>query len=236
MLLRTDALGTFMKGFADVVRLPPPKRRPADIVPILEDVVALLQPVAKNRGIAFRLDVRDRLEDIPIDRGQIEQVLVNVLKNAMEAIGRDGTITLRTERNGARKLLVVEDTGPGISPEARAQLFRPFFTTKENGQGLGLTLVREILLQHGFEFSLESARRGRARGSRSRCEGRIRRRPAIRSDSALIVRIARKRVSGVSAVQLRIRQGASVQTLRRRRSAEAATVALVLRSRRQDLS
>ena len=52
--------------------------------------------------------------------------------------------------------MVVEDSGPGIAPEAKDQLFRPFFSTKENGQGLGLTLVQEVLTRHGFPFALES--------------------------------------------------------------------------------
>jgi len=81
---------------------------------------------------------------------------VNVMRNAMEAIGSDGTITLRTGMRGGVPLLVVEDTGPGFSAEVGRHLFSPFYTTKENGQGVGLTVVREILDAHGFEYSLES--------------------------------------------------------------------------------
>ena len=91
-----------------------------------------------------------------LDRAQMEQALVNVCKNALEAIGQDGTITVRLGRKDGRPFLVVEDTGPGLSPEARANLFTPFFSTKDNGQGIGLTLVQEVLSQHRFDFALES--------------------------------------------------------------------------------
>jgi two-component system nitrogen regulation sensor histidine kinase NtrY len=81
---------------------------------------------------------------------------VNILKNAMEAIGRDGVITLRLLSHAtARGVVIIEDTGPGIPDEARVNLFTPFFSTKETGQGIGLTLVQEILTQHQCEYSLE---------------------------------------------------------------------------------
>ena len=95
------------------------------------------------------------LPAVALDRIQMEQVFVNVVKNALEAIGREGTVTFRLGLRGARPFVTVEDTGPGLPPEVRANLFAPFFTTKDNGQGLGLTLVREILDQHRFDYALE---------------------------------------------------------------------------------
>jgi signal transduction histidine kinase len=104
-----------------------------------------------------------------LDRNQIEQVLVNVLKNAMEAIGEDGRITLRVgwrkaEEPGkrSRPYLSIADSGPGIPEEVQPLLFTPFFTTKKDGRGLGLTLVREILTQHGFAFHLGPGKAGGA--------------------------------------------------------------------------
>ena len=91
-----------------------------------------------------------------MDRGQMEQVFVNIVRNAVEAIREDGLITIRIARKEGRPFAVVEDTGDGISPQVRASLFTPFFSTKENGQGIGLTLVQEVLTRHGFWFSLES--------------------------------------------------------------------------------
>ena len=77
-----------------------------------------------------------------------------MMKNAMEAIGSDGTITIKSGNGEENHCLVIEDTGSGISEEARKNLFTPFFSTKDYGQGIGLTLVHEILNRHNFEFSL----------------------------------------------------------------------------------
>jgi signal transduction histidine kinase len=87
----------------------------------------------------------------------MEQVLLNILKNAMEAIGMDGTITLRVGRDTeGRCSVTVRDSGVGIPSELREHLFTPFFSTKENGQGIGLTVVQEILLAHDCDFALDS--------------------------------------------------------------------------------
>ena len=71
-------------------------------------------------------------------------------------MGTDGVITVRTCRVDGRPAVIFEDTGPGLSAEVRQNLFTPFFSTKEGGQGIGLTLVQEILAQHRFQYSLDS--------------------------------------------------------------------------------
>ena len=156
VIARTEHLNAFMRGFADVVRLPAPRREPCDLRELLEGIALLLRPELLERRIAWAWAEAEPLPPIALDRAQMEQALVNVGRNAMEAIGRDGTITLRLGRTGGRSFLIVEDTGPGLSPEARANLFTPFFSTKENGQGIGLTLVQEVLSEHRFDFALES--------------------------------------------------------------------------------
>ena len=92
---------------------------------------------------------------VPLDRGQMEQALLNVLQNAVEAIDGAGTITVRLTTSRGRPTLMIEDTGPGIAPEAQTNLFTPFFSTKPRGQGIGLTLVQEVLSGHGFDYALE---------------------------------------------------------------------------------
>src|SRR6185436_2596039 len=82
----------------------------------------------------------------------------NVLRNAIEATGRDGEIAVSL-RDGA---LAIADSGPGIAESVRENLFTPFFTTKRDGRGLGLTIVQEILASHGLAFSLENGDRGGA--------------------------------------------------------------------------
>ena len=85
----------------------------------------------------------------------MEQALLNVLKNAVEAIEGEGTITLRVKSGVGPTTLTVEDTGAGITAEAQSNLFTPFFSTKPQGEGIGLTLVQEILAGHGFHYALE---------------------------------------------------------------------------------
>lgn len=160
-IARTRSLSAFVGGFADVVRLPPPRRQPADLADVLRGVVGVLREEALRRRIVWQWEVTEA-PVVLIDRAQLEQALLNILKNALEATGEDGTVELRVSVDHGRAVLAVRDGGSGIPEAAREQLFTPFFTTKENGQGIGLTLVREILMAHGLQFSLENAPGGGA--------------------------------------------------------------------------
>lgn len=152
---RTDQLGAFMRGFADVVRLPPPRPQPTDLRQLIEGVEVLTRADRERRRIAWAWDVERPLPPVRLDAAQMEQVFLNVVKNAVEAIGEEGVITIRMGVLEYRPFMTVEDTGCGIDPQVRANLFAPFFTTKENGQGVGLTLVQEILAAHHFDFTLD---------------------------------------------------------------------------------
>jgi nitrogen fixation/metabolism regulation signal transduction histidine kinase len=153
---RTDRLNAFMRGFADVVRLPDPKLAPCDLAPVLEHILDLMRATATDRGVAFVRELASDVPPVPLDRVQMEQVFVNVVKNAVEAAGPGGVVTVRLDAADGVVRAVVEDSGPGISPDVADRLFTPFFTTKQEGQGIGLTVVQEVLTRHGFTFSLES--------------------------------------------------------------------------------
>jgi nitrogen fixation/metabolism regulation signal transduction histidine kinase len=154
---RIDSLNRFMSGFADVVRLPPPHLIDTTLASVIEPIAALLGPEISQRGIALRLDL-DRDGHVRIDPHQIEQVVLNVLRNAMESIGNGGAIDV-TWRDG---LLSVRDNGRGIDPRNENEIFTPFFTTKRDGRGLGLTIVQEILTNHRARFSLQNRAEGGA--------------------------------------------------------------------------
>jgi nitrogen fixation/metabolism regulation signal transduction histidine kinase len=153
---RTDHLNAFMRNFADVFRLAPPNLQPCDVEKLVEDVMSLFKAECARRRIDLRFEIEAKPGLAQMDRSQMEQVLVNVLKNAIEAIGENGQITIRIGKQAGKNFVVIEDSGCGISPAARANLFTPFFSTKGDGQGIGLTVAQEILDAHGFEFSLES--------------------------------------------------------------------------------
>jgi two-component system nitrogen regulation sensor histidine kinase NtrY len=153
---RTNQLDAFMRGFADVIRLPRPVLQPCDVVDVARAVAALMKVRSEDRAVTWRWELEEPVPSVPMDRAQMEQVFLNLAKNALEAIGHGGTITVRTCRKEGRPAIVFEDSGPGLSSEARQNLFTPFFSTKEHGQGIGLTLVQEILSQHRFHYSLDS--------------------------------------------------------------------------------
>lgn len=154
VILRTDQLNAFMSAFADVVRIPAPKLAPCDVRAMLEGLVQFFRADAERRGIEIDFRAEGEMPLVEMDRIQMEQVFVNVLKNALEAIGEKGTVTVRSGMGKHRAFVAIEDSGTELTPAVAEQLFTPFFTTKENGQGLGLTIVREILGRHGFDFSL----------------------------------------------------------------------------------
>jgi two-component system, NtrC family, nitrogen regulation sensor histidine kinase NtrY len=156
VISRTEQLGSLMRSFADVVRLPPPQLRPTDPEELLARVAVLLRAECERRRVAWTRVLEAPPGPIALDPVQMEQVFVNIAKNALEAIGQDGTVTVRLGRRGERPFVAIEDTGPGIPPEARAHLFTPFFTTKETGQGIGLMLIQQILDQHHFDYTLDS--------------------------------------------------------------------------------
>ncbi|MBC3786650.1 sensor histidine kinase [Spirosoma utsteinense] len=149
---RNDRLNRFMRRFADVVRLPTPNPAPADITELVRNVARLMQPQADGRRISLQVTIPDEPVVWSIDMGQLEQVLVNVVKNALEACGPGHTVELVV----TGRQLVVRNDGPAIPDTVSANLFDPFFSTKADGQGIGLTLTREILLNHGLTFWLRS--------------------------------------------------------------------------------
>ncbi len=184
---RNRQLNVFMRNFADVVRLPEPQRERVDLSKVLPQIVSLFQAQAQQQNTRFRVgylsgkalelpllksEVGERNSEFGIrnseimpasqfisaDSGQMEQVLVNVVKNALESIGADGEIQLfLTERP---RQIIIADNGPGLNKEAAEGIFTPFFTSKPNGQGIGLTLVREILTNHDYQFSLSTGTDG----------------------------------------------------------------------------
>ena len=161
-IARLESLRSFTNGFAEVVRLPPPEPRPVDLRQLLDELLILLRPELERRRIDARWERAETVGPIVMDRNQMERVLVNGLKNALEAIGEDGRITLSLTWEGGRAVLAIADSGPGLPADVEPHLFTPFFSTKKDGRGLGLTLVREILVEHRFDFSLAPGRAGGA--------------------------------------------------------------------------
>ena len=152
---RNEHLNKFMRNFADIVRIPQPVKTRSDLHELLKTVQLLISSQIRDKEIKWKWELSGNDLIVDLDIHQIEQVLVNILKNAVEAITNKGEIIIQTEQQPKRRLLILNN-GEKISEETQQKLFTPFFSTKTGGQGLGLTLIREILLNHGFNFSLHT--------------------------------------------------------------------------------
>ena len=156
---RNSQLNHFMSNFADVVRLPNPNKVEQNINNLIVSVKTLFKNETDKRNINWNLQLVEAPVIIDLDISLFEQVLVNIIKNAIEAIDRDGEISIISLLEPDPRL-IIKDNGCGINTEIQKNLFLPFYSTKKNGQGIGLTLIREILVMHGFYFSLESTQEG----------------------------------------------------------------------------
>ena len=152
---RNEHLNKFMSNFADIVRIPQPVKTSSDLHELLKTVQLLISSQLRDKKVNWKWDLTENEIIVDLDIHQIEQVLVNILKNAVEAIADTGQIIIQT-RHRPKKRVLIMNNGEKISEEIQQKLFTPFFSTKAGGQGLGLTLIREILLNHGFNFSLHT--------------------------------------------------------------------------------
>jgi len=155
---RNQNLNHFMRNFADLVKLPEANRKQTDLNQLINTVVELMQLKAQEHRVELLFIPSVDPFYIIADISQMEQALINIVKNAIEAIEHNGVVTFLTDPQSRQ--LVITDDGKGISSEQNMQLFTPFYSTKKDGQGIGLTLVREIMLNHGFEFSLKTIAAG----------------------------------------------------------------------------
>jgi len=152
---RSNNLCRLVSAFADIVRLPPPQLAPVSLNTIVQNTVNLMQGNFANTGVNCVMQLYPVSPVIHADSVQMEQALINILKNALEAsMNSKGEVTVIT--TGQPASLIIRDTGCGIPDELRSKVFTPFFTTKPQGQGIGLMLVCEILLNHKFTFDLKS--------------------------------------------------------------------------------
>ncbi|VFM95009.1 MAG: Tetratricopeptide repeat-containing protein [Candidatus Kentron sp. G] len=129
-----------------------PRREPLALDAVVADVFSLFDQQLKSRGIRVEQKITEDLPPVFMDRVQLEQVFINLISNARDALEQSGRgekiITVRAEARGAALEAVFADTGAGIAPENAPRVFEPFFTTKEKGVGLGLHIVQEILREY----------------------------------------------------------------------------------------
>ncbi len=167
VLEEVDRLRRIVDEFSRFARMPSPRLEPTDLEEVVRGAAALWAPSVPDvvlsieidgalRGAAAAGEAGRALPRVRADREQVTQVLVNLLKNAGEATGGKGTVTLRLRSLAEARAveLSVSDSGPGIPESAREQLFLPYFTTKAEGSGLGLAICHRIIGDHGGSIAL----------------------------------------------------------------------------------
>lgn len=154
-------MSRFIGDFANVVKIPSPRLRPIPLNDCVIHSIYFMRNMCSERNITLDTSLADKAPFVQADITLFEQVMLNIIKNSIESIGENGKIVVETVASPAR--IVITDNGAGITPEDRERLFSPFFSTKANGQGLGLMFVREILSKHNCRFSLLTGNDGLTR-------------------------------------------------------------------------
>ena len=151
---RSFSMSRFITNFADVVKIPEPQLEEVSLNERVISCKRFMENVCQSRDINLQMDLCKENPTVNIDTSLFEQVLINIIKNSAESIGEKGCITIRT--SASPLMLEIGDTGQGISKETETMLFTPFFSTKPNGQGIGLIFIREVLMKHNCNFSLRT--------------------------------------------------------------------------------
>jgi two-component system, sporulation sensor kinase E len=142
--------------FLQAVRPTPLRLQMVSLNEVVRATLELLRPELENRDLTVHEKLARGLPLAPLDAAQIKQVLVNLIKNAMQAMTKGGILTVQTGQGGDGVWVSLSDTGGGIPAEKINRLFEPFYTTREKGTGLGLMIVQRIVREHGGRIEVES--------------------------------------------------------------------------------
>lgn len=155
---RSEGLLQFAKSYRLINRVDSPDFKEVLLIDLFEDVYQLLEPTMLQKGIDMDIIIKDRRLSVQADRNLIEQVLINLLLNAMEAVnGRSVPyISISAQTQDGRTQIQVADNGKGMATEIQEQIFTPFFTTRKMGSGVGLTLSKQIMLVHNGNITVDS--------------------------------------------------------------------------------
>jgi two-component system sensor histidine kinase AtoS len=158
IIREVDGLNRIVSELLDLVRTQPLHPVPTDINRLIEETLLLARDSGSNSRIVFRFAWAADLPQVALDRGQIKQVLLNIIVNAIQAISGRGEISIGTARLGQHGVSIcVADSGCGIPANVRERIFDPFFSTKPSGTGLGMAIARRIIESHYGSIEIESS-------------------------------------------------------------------------------
>jgi signal transduction histidine kinase len=140
----------------EFVRRPPAQKHPGQMSAVVDEALELFQDAFKEHNIQVRRVEETPLPAVNFDPKQIHRVLINLLKNALEAMDQGGEITITSRVRENKVEISLADTGQGLAPEVAANIFQPYFTTKAKGTGLGLAISQGIIQEHGGTILVDS--------------------------------------------------------------------------------
>ncbi|HUJ71993.1 MAG TPA: ATP-binding protein [Verrucomicrobiae bacterium] len=149
-------LDQIINQFLRAIRPTQPELQPTTVNDVIGETLALMEQEIGDRDILVERELAEGLPRILLDRAQLKQAFYNIIKNALQAMRSGGILRIRTEADDTHVAISFIDSGHGIAPEQIGRLFEPYFTTKQNGTGLGLMIVQRIVREHGGTIEVES--------------------------------------------------------------------------------
>jgi two-component system sensor histidine kinase HydH len=151
-----DRLNRVVTDLVDIARPATASYRPEPVGPVVARAVSLFAAAADTASVQLQYDAAPEPLVVRGSSDRLYQTLVNLIRNAMQAVGESGTVTVRSRRHGDTVVLEIEDSGPGVPPDMLPKIFSPFVTMKPDGAGLGLAIARRIVEEHGGTISVEN--------------------------------------------------------------------------------
>lgn len=156
LLAQIERLENLVRDLLTYARPRPLSRQPVELHHLLDRVVRIVKEEVTGEAIQWRYSYTEDFEKILADPQQLEQVFLNLIQNAVQAMENGGCLTIRTRRLDQHAEIAFQDTGQGIKAADMERIFQPFFTTRHRGSGLGLAIVRKIVERHGGDIQMES--------------------------------------------------------------------------------
>jgi signal transduction histidine kinase len=147
-------LNNVLTEFLQFARTPRPDRRPCNLKEVVDFIKVLCSKEANRHGVTIETSFQEDLSELELDAAQIQQALLNIVLNGIQAMPSGGRLTLRVEESAGALNVWIRDEGEGIPQENRSRIFDPFYTTKERGTGLGMAIAHNLIQGHGGDIRI----------------------------------------------------------------------------------
>jgi nitrogen fixation/metabolism regulation signal transduction histidine kinase len=156
LLAEINNLKQIISRFSEFSKMPQPRLQPITVNDLVQGLRKLFQPQLDSSGIECRSELTASNEPIAADQELLHRAFSNLVLNAMDAMSKGGTLTLRTRDKDDKVIIEVSDTGAGLTKEECERLFTPYYTSKQHGTGLGLAIVQSVVSDHGGTIAVHS--------------------------------------------------------------------------------